>query len=437
MEVSGNCKDSIKIKKIFADHWEEFKKTDLNKVPKDMIDSVTEAVEKMLKCGDPQYGFVQYLCTNCGQHEKKIGFSCKSRFCNRCGKVYIEKWVNKQVEKIIDVGHRHTVFTIPEELRGKVYWNRDLLKDLSDGVAQVIQYWFRNKAKNKGYEVGIVAVVHTFGRDMKFNPHIHALVTEGALDKYKNWKTVGYIPYEYLRKSWQKVLLDIFKKKFGQEPAMNRLVNTLYRKYPKGFYVHAETRMKDAKGAAKYIGRYLARPALAEYRIISYDGKRVKFWYIDHKTKERKEEELDVKEFIGKLIMHIPKKNFKMVRRYGLYRRDLNKLAQKVVGLYKYLKTRVKSKINPVKQEKKTWKQRMVESFGNNPLVCPKCKKEMELWAIWHPRYGLLYDAAKVLKREKGINEKPKRRNNVGRDTFSRRSRRQSASQISLSEMWV
>ena len=93
MVTNGNGKDTIKIKQIFADHWDEFKKTELFKVPKDLVDSVTEAVEKMLRCGDPRYGFVKYLCPNCGQHEKKIGFSCKSRFCNRCGKVYIEKWV--------------------------------------------------------------------------------------------------------------------------------------------------------------------------------------------------------------------------------------------------------------------------------------------------------------------------------------------------------
>jgi len=95
-----------------------------------------------------------------------------------------------------------------------------MLKDLSDGVAEVIQYWYRNKSKKMGYEVGIITTIHTFGRDLGFNPHVHALVTEGAIDKFKNWKSAGYIPYDYLRKSWQKVLLGIIQKKFGREPGI-------------------------------------------------------------------------------------------------------------------------------------------------------------------------------------------------------------------------
>jgi hypothetical protein len=350
--------------------------------------------------------------------------------------VYIENWVNKQVERIIDVSHRHTVFTVPEELRGKIYWHRDLLKDLSDGVAEVIQYWYRNKAKSRGYEVGIITTVHTFGRDMGFNPHIHALVTEGAIDKLKNWKDVGYIPYDYLRKSWQKVLLEIIQKKFGKEPGIKKLINDLYRRYPKGFYVHAGTRMRDARGAAQYIGRYLARPAIAEYRIISYDGKKIKFWYIDHRTERRKEEELDALEFIGKLVMHVPKKHFRMVRRYGLYRRDINKLAQKIVGIYRYLKTKIKSKLKPKVIKKKRWKERLIQSFGQNPLKCPRCKSEMELWVIWHPQYGNIYDAVVELK--KGcVEDDGRKRRDVGRryNSVSGWSRGQVSSQISLFEM--
>ncbi|SCX74938.1 Putative transposase [Alkaliphilus peptidifermentans DSM 18978] len=64
------------------------------------------------------------------------------------------------------------------------------------------------------------------------------------------------------------------------------MINDLYKRYPNGFYVHAETKMDSAKKAAEYIGRHLARPAIVEYRIIKYDGQVVKFWYEDHTTGE-------------------------------------------------------------------------------------------------------------------------------------------------------
>jgi hypothetical protein len=63
-------------------------------------------------------------------------------------------------------------------------------RGLSKEVAQVIQYYCRQQNKEKQYEVGVITVIHTFGRDLKFNPHIHALVAEGALDRNKQWKSV-------------------------------------------------------------------------------------------------------------------------------------------------------------------------------------------------------------------------------------------------------
>ncbi len=364
-----------------------------------MQESVAEAVRKMRGCGDPKNGYTKYRCVSCEGHpERIIGFTCKSRFCPRCGKRYVDEWVEKQVETIVNVSHRHTVFTIPEELRGKVYWHRELLDAMCDRVAQVIQGWYRGErgkngkrqpsAKQKGDEVGVIAVVHTFGRDMKFNPHIHALVTEGVLTPSGRWKPVNYIPYAYLRKAWQKLLLDVFKERFGQDTQMRNLINRLYHRYQDGFYVHAETRMKDARGAAKYIGRYLARPVIAEYRITSYDGQDVAFWYQDHRTERRVDEKLSAAAFIGRLVMHIPKKHSRMVHRYGLYRRNKGALSKALGNL---LPKRQLTLFATDQPNRKTWQERATESFGENPLKCPDCGAEMILWEVWHPEKGFLY----------------------------------------------
>ncbi|MDR3596092.1 MAG: transposase [Clostridium sp.] len=117
-----------------------------------------------------------------------------------------------------------------------------------------------------------MAVIHTFGGDLKWNSHVHALVTEGAVDKnIKWWKQVEYIPYSYLKKSWQKILLEIIKKHFNSYKT-RQLISYLYKKYPKGFYVNAKRKLDDTRQAVKYIGRYLARAAIAEYRILKYEN---------------------------------------------------------------------------------------------------------------------------------------------------------------------
>lgn len=392
-------KVKIHLRQIFKDHWSAWWEKYQDRIPEDMRDSVSEAVSKMLGCGDPKNGYTKYRCVSCEEHpERIVGFSCKSRFCPRCGKRYVDEWVEKQVQTILNVSHRHTVFTIPAELRGKVYWHRELLDDLCDRVAEVIQAWYRGqrkkgkrvaaRKKQQGDEVGIIAVVHTFGRDMKFNPHIHALVTEGALTPSGRWKPVNYIPYAYLRKAWQKLVLDLVLERFGHETKMRNLVNRLYHRYKDGFYVHAETRMKDAQGAARYIGRYLARPVIAEYRITAYDGKRVDFWYEDHRTERRVDESLPVEEFIGRLAMHIPKKHSRMVHRYGLYRRNKGQLSKSLGGL---LPKRQLTLFATNRLDRKTWRERASESFGKDPVKCPHCGQEMELWEIWHPEKGFLY----------------------------------------------
>ena len=81
--------------------------------------------------------------------------------------------------------------------------------------------------------------------------------------------------------------------------------------------------MKNAKGVAKYIGRYLARPAIAEYRIVKYDGEIVHYWYEDHRTGKRVDKKFLFINLYLKLLQHIPPKHFRMVGRYGLYSRKI------------------------------------------------------------------------------------------------------------------
>ncbi|CEP67973.1 Transposase, IS801/IS1294 [Moorella glycerini] len=238
------------------------------------------------------------------------------------------------------------------------------------------------------------------------------------------------------------MLLDWLRQKYPESIKVKNLINKLYRRYQKGFYVYAERRMESARGAARYIGRYLARPAIAEYRILDYDGERVRFWYEDHQTHERKEEELGVLEFIGRLTYHIPKKHFKMVRRYGLYRRDLNKLAQKIVGLWNWVNRKVKAIKRPQRSKPKSWKERLQEAFGKNPLKCPGCGREMELWKIWHYKYGTIWDWEKdgVNYIEKEKEEKQQRGRPTGPVSgmgVSPGGPGGTALQLSLSGMWV
>jgi len=380
----GYVTDKTKIiKKIFQDHWDEFLREHKDKIPEEMQSSVIDAVSKMLICGTKEMGYAMYLCTNCNQHpEKFVFFTCKSRFCTSCGKVYVDNWVKKMTQEILDKPHRHLVFTIPEQLRAKIYRDRSLLKVLSDNAAKVVM------ENTQDLTAGIITVVHTFGRDLSFNPHVHVLVTEGGLDDNAKWLGIYFLPYPKLRKQWQYYLLTELKKRLPKTKDVSRLIDILFVDYPKGFYVNAESKMDDAQKAAKYVGRYIARPSIAESRIQSYDGETVTFTYEDHETGETKSEILPVLQFIGRLVMHIPKKGYQMVKRYGLYARHIKPAFKRALELLRKAKQLLFSFFST----RETWRQRIINRFQKDPLLCPICGEEMELWFIWHPKYGVLYD---------------------------------------------
>ena len=389
MNVLKKQKDEKIIKKILKNHFEEFKLKYWNKVRREMRDQIENTVIKALNCGNIEKGYIKHKCIDCGE-EYIQGFTCKSKFCTKCGRKYSMEWAEKQVENILDVPHRHAVFTIPEELRVYFYRKRELLKDLQDATYKVLDSFHKMKTKGN-YELGVISVVHTFGGDLKWNPHIHALYTEGGIDRNNKWfKKLDFIPYTYMKKVWRKLVLDIIKNNFRDRKTRN-LINKLYKKE---FYVNAERRLTNIKQATQYIGRYLARPAIAEYRIINYDGKNVTYWYENKKPKGKREITVNVLEFIGKITQHIHPKGFRVARRYGLYSRIKNKLSIEILKLYNFMKHRNISKLIKKKNTvKKNFKDRLIESFGVNPYICKKCGKDMILWEIWHYKYGLIYNA--------------------------------------------
>jgi hypothetical protein len=378
---------AISIKSIFSDHWKSIKLELSRRYESSHWKSIVESVEKMLSCREPSNGYAEYICTHCGT-KKKCAFTCKGRFCTSCGKKYTDEWVQRTVDELIDVPHRHLVFTIAEELREVLFWHRCLLKVMMDCAAKTALEVLQSQ-KSKAVP-GILVVVHTFGRDLKFNPHVHVLITEGGLIGGQ-WGPIPFLPYALLRKKWQYHLLTEIKGRWASSREDSRFIDRLFKDNVQGFYVNGESRMTSSWYAARYIGRYIARPALAEHKLTGYDGQWVTFWYESHEEKRRVYRRVGVREFIERLIDHIPLKGFKMVRHYGLYARRskgivleiLNKCRNFLQQSFTFLRAPAKVL---------GWRQRLIQTFGQDPLLCPRCGEEMELWRIWHPRYGNIFD---------------------------------------------
>jgi len=158
-------------------------------------------------CGTNALGYSQFDCPKC-KNSYTVFHTCKSRFCPSCGIKYIKQRLEVLESTILNVKHRHLVFTIPKELRPILREDRYNINFVFEAVRITLLEVF----EEKGLIPGFVSVLHTFGRNIKWNPHIHVLLTEGGLNKKGKFITLDYISFELLRKKYQYNLLNIFSK---------------------------------------------------------------------------------------------------------------------------------------------------------------------------------------------------------------------------------
>ncbi len=369
------------LQKIFTDHYEEIKYT-LHPRKTEM-----ENIDKMISCGDPSFGGTMYGCPKCGKL-KFVPFRCKSRFCPTCGNKYAMERTTNMSFKLINVRHRHCVFTIDENLRDFFLNDRTLLNCLFHAVSSVILRMFHKMNKSMNHTPGFILVLHTFGRDLKWNPHIHCLLSEGGLSDSGFWKNVKHFNYTFLRNAFRTALLNEMEARIG--PSFKKTKALCYRNNEHGFYVYAKPNKCDPKTVVKYIGRYLGRPVIATSRIDNYDGENVTFHYNRHEDDAYVEETIPAMEFIRRLIPHIPEKHFKMIRYGGLYARH-RKSDKKLNRAISREKHRFLRSFNE-------WRAAILSSFGYDPLKCPECGTTMLFLELYfnHRRVSLeeLYERA-------------------------------------------
>ncbi len=164
------------------------------------------------------------------------------------------------------------------------------------------------------------------------------------------------------------------------------------KKYPKGFVAYIEKGDVPAggKGLAHYLAKYVVSPPIALKRIIKYDGKKVRYWYNDHATGRRQEEEVDALTFIGRMVQHILPKGFQRIRYYGLHAIcKAPKVREQLEGLPGRADKEVKGAYRVTDN---SYRERMKRNFGVDPLKCQKCGEEMVLDGIWHPEHGWIVD---------------------------------------------
>ena len=358
----------------FNNNWISFTKMYSRRIR----DAVFTNVRKVMQC-KVSLGYAVYQCVDCG-FEKHVHFSCKSRFCSRCGKIQTDNWVEKYQANFLDTPYQHIVFTIPDILRPIIQANRKvglnlILRSASFAILQVSQ--------KLGYTHAIMAVIHTFGRDLKFNPHVHLLVSRGGLSKTKTkWIHNSYLHHLSLTEIWRYQIITGLREtaKAGHIKLGLKVLEKAYTSATQ-WYVHVGEKLANAKKVVKYIGRYTKRPAIAQTRITSFINNIVTFWYEDHKEKQKINVSLPALDFIGKIVAHIHDHHFKQIRYAGLLApssRTANLERARILL----------AQGEPQMWFKNSWRNRIHSFTGVDPHCCPNCDQKTFRTHIQLPSRG-------------------------------------------------
>jgi hypothetical protein len=246
--------------------------------------------------------------------------------------------------------------------------------------------------RGKALKGGSITVLHTHGRHGQYHPHLHLLATSGGYDgPGERWEPIQYLPYDLLRRTWQWHLLSMVRQTLATE-AINQLVDACFRKYPNGLGTNVQQGAvpSQSQSMARYVAKYVVSPPISVRRIDRYDGERVTYHDRSHRTERVEHETVAVGTFIGRMVQHMVSKGFQRIRYSGV---QATKTCAKVKGAIQAALAKVEGVVKGAVKiiARLTYRQRYEQSTGRDPLRCPHCQGEMEVWCIWHPTYGVIY----------------------------------------------
>ena len=274
------------------------------------------------KCRTSALGGHIDACDECGNVSISYN-SCRNRHCPKCQGKNREKWIGMRENELLPVPYFHVVFTLPDVLNKTALHEPKMLYDiLFESAWETLQTF----GKNKNLQMGMIAVLHTWGQNLSLHPHLHCIVPGGGVDESGAWKNLRsdgkfLFPVKALSKVFRakfcEKLKANLKDKFNenQENEYEKIRQSLWEK---PWVVYAKKPFGSPKSVVEYLGRYTHKIAISNGRIRGIDDKTVTFDYKDYRQKGiKKQMVLSHEEFIRRFAMHILPKRFVKIRHYG------------------------------------------------------------------------------------------------------------------------
>jgi hypothetical protein len=284
-------------------------------------------------------------CDQCG-HQRVAYNSCRNRHCPKCQETARAQWTAEREREVLPVEYFHVVFTIPHELSAVALQNKRLVYDLLFKTAAETLQTIARDPTHLGAEIGVLAVLHTWGQTLEHHPHIHCLVPGGGLSpdstRWIACRPGFFLPVRVLSRLFRGKFLDQLRSAFerGKLRLRGRLAElknpTAFRSllttvYGKTWRVYARPPFGRPELVVRYLARYTHRVAISNTRLLALDDHRVTFRWRDYKHHGRpRTMSLATMEFLRRFLLHLLPKGFVRLRTYGLLanRHRRAKLAQ-------------------------------------------------------------------------------------------------------------
>lgn len=312
----------VELQDIFNQHGDKYRK-DHKLFPNQL-----KAMRAIQNCRTSVLGAHIDECDECGY--TRISYnSCRNRHCPKCQTLKKEQWIDARKEDLLDIGYFHVVFTIPDTLNPIVLQNQEVVYAILFRSAAETMMELSADKKYLGAQIGITEVLHTWGQNLQFHPHVHGIVPGGGLDTFGRWvktRKKFFIPVKVLSRKFRGKFLYYLKRAglnfFGSiEYLQDRAVfdKLMLSLHQKEWVVYCKPPFKNAGCVVEYLGRYTHRVAISNNRILKLENGMVTFRWRDYRDGNRqKDMELTADEFIRRFLLHILPDGFTKIRHYGL-----------------------------------------------------------------------------------------------------------------------
>lgn len=286
------------------------------------------ALAAIRSCRTASLGGHVDACDTCG--ELKISYnSCRNRHCPKCQTLTKERWIAARKADLLNVGYFHCVFTLPEALNPLAWQNPRVVYDLLFRAAAATVAELAADPKYLGAQTGMTAILHTWGQNLMYHPHLHCVVPGGGLTPAGQWRTTGqrfFLPVKVLSRKFRgKFLAGLQTARlqfFGDDAPLAD--PTAFRAWLAPLYAHewvvyCKPPFRNVGRVLEYLGRYTHRVAIANSRLVSMVDGRVTFRWRDYRDGNRqKQMTLTADEFLRRFLLHVLPSGFTRIRHYGL-----------------------------------------------------------------------------------------------------------------------